>query len=77
MKFFHEVQGKVTLLEFNLKKALKLTTKVLDPRNCKQSIATALVIFQKKTTAADVQYYFPDEKSTIKFLKLFSNWWVM
>ena len=75
-KFFHDVHKKDTLLEANLRKAPKLTTKVLHPGNCKQNVSTVLVIFHK-TTAAAIQSYFPDEKSTVKFLKLFSKWWVI
>ena len=30
-----------------------------------------------ETTAAAIQSYFQDEKSTAEFLKLFSKWWVI
>ena len=75
-KFFHDVHEKDALLEANLRKAPKLTTNVLHPGNCKQNVPTALAMFPE-TTAAAVQSYFPDEKSTVDFLKLFSKWWVI
>ena len=61
MDFFHEVYEKDVLLEANLRKAPKLTRKVLHPGNCKQNVPTALAIFHE-TTAAAIQSYFPDEK---------------
>ena len=75
-KFFHDVHKKDAPSEANLRKAPKLTTKELHPGNCKQNVATALAIFHE-TTAAAIQSYFPDEKSTVEFLKLFSKWWVI
>ena len=59
-----------------MRKAPKPTTKVLHPGNCKQNFLTALAIFHK-TTVAVIQSYFPDESSTVEFLKLFSKWWVI
>ena len=64
------------VLKANLRKAPKLTTKVLHPGNCKQNVPTALAIFYETTTAA-IQSYFPVESSTFEFLKLFSKWWVI
>ena len=75
-KFFHDIHQKDALLEANLRKAPKLTKKLLHPENCKQNIPTALAIFHE-TTAAAIQFYFPDEKSTVEFLKLFSKWYVI
>ena len=71
-KFFHDVHEKNPLIEANLRKALKLKTKVLHQGNCEQNVLTALVIFHA-TTAAAIQSYFPDESSTVEFLKLFSK----
>ena len=59
-----------------MRKAPKLTTKVLDPGNPKQNVLTTLAIFHE-TTAAAIQSYFPDPSSTAEFLKLFSKWWVI
>ena len=44
-----------------MRKAPKLTTKVLHPRNYKQNFPTALAIFHEPTAAA-IQSYFLDEK---------------
>ena len=67
-KSFHGVHVKDALLETNLRKTSKLTGKVLHPGNCKRSVSTALVMFYKATTAA-IQFYFPDESSTVELLK--------
>ena len=75
-KFFHDVYEKDALLEANLRKAPKLTMKVLHSENCKQNVPTALAIFHE-TAAATIQSYFPDGKSTVEFLKLFSKWWAI
>ena len=72
MKFFHDVNNKDPLLEVNLRKTPKLTTKILHPGNCKQNVPTSLAIFHE-TTAAAIQPYFPDQKRTVEFLKLFSK----
>ena len=58
-----------------MRKAPKLTTKVLNPGNCKQNVRTATAIFHEITAAA-IQYYFPNKSSSVDFLKLFSKWWV-
>ena len=59
---------KDALLETNLRNTSKLTAKVLHTGNCKRSVSTALVIFYRATTAA-IQFYFPDESSTVELLK--------
>ena len=69
-----------TLLEANLGKPSKLTTKVQHPGNCKLNVLTALVIFNETTAAAAaaaIQCYLPDETSTDEFLKLFSIWQII
>ena len=71
-KFIHDVHERDVFLEANLRKAPKLTTKVLHPGNCKQNVPTVLAIFHE-TTAAAIQSYFPGEKSTVEFLKIFSK----
>ena len=35
------------------------------------------MLFYDETIAAAIQSYFPHEKSTAEFLKLFSKWWVI
>ena len=75
-KFFHDFHEKDAFLEANLRKAPKLTAKVLHQGNCKQNVPLAFAIFHE-TTAAAIQSYFPDKKSTVEFLKLFSKLWVI
>ena len=59
MDFFHEVHEKDALLEANLRKATKLTTKLPYPRNCRQNVPIALAIFYETNTAA-IQSSFPE-----------------
>ena len=59
-----------------MRKAPKLTTKVLHPGNCKQNVPNALAIFDETTIAA-VKSYFPEKASAAAFLTLFSKWWVL
>ena len=75
-KFFHDVHEKDALLDANLRKRPKLTTKVIQPGNCKYHVLTALAIFHEKNAAA-IQSYFPDQKSTVEFLRLLGKWWVI
>ena len=72
MKFFHDFNNKGPLLEVNFRKTPNLTTKILHPGNCKRNVQTSLAIFHE-TTAAAIQLYFPDQKITVEFLKLFSK----
>ena len=75
MEVFHDVHGKDTVLEANLRKPPQLTVKVIHPANCKQNVPVALAVFDETTAA--IQSYFPDESSTVEFLKLFRKWWVI
>ena len=75
-KLFHDVFEKDSLLEANLRKAPKITHKVLHPGNCKQNVPVALAIFHESTSAA-VTSYFPDKKNEAEFLKLFNTWWII
>ena len=75
-KTFHDVFGRDPNLHANLRKAPKLTTKVLHPDNCKQNVPNALAIFDETTIAA-VKSYFPEKASAAAFLTLFSKWWVL
>ena len=77
---------KDAVLRASLRKSPKLKTTVLHPRNtlqptCKQNVPTAISIFHETTAAAANQFYFPDECSTVEFLKffskLYSKWWVI
>ena len=60
-KLFLDVFEKDSLLETNLKKAPKITLKVLHPGNCKQNIPLTLVFFYESTSAA-LTNYFPEKK---------------
>lgn len=75
-KTFHDVFEKDANLDANLRKAPKLSMKVLHPGNSKQSVPLALAIFDE-TTATAIQSYFPEKRSTVEFLKLFNTWWVI
>ena len=59
-------------MDANLKKAPKLTLKVLHPGNCKQNVSLALAVFDETTSAA-IQSYFPEHSSAAGFLKLFQR----
>ena len=59
-----------------MRKAPKLTTKVLHPGNCKQNVPNALAIFDETTIAA-VKSYFPEKASAPVNLTLCSKWWVL
>ena len=52
-----------------MRKAAKLTTKILHPVNFKQNVPNALAIFIKNII-------FPVIASVAAFLTLFSQWWV-
>ena len=75
-KTFHDVFERDANLGANLRKAPKLTTKVLQPENCKQNVPNTLAIFDETTIAA-VKSYFPEKASAAAFLTLFSKWWVL
>ena len=51
-KSFHDVFESDANLHTNLRKAPKLTTKVLHPGNCKQNVPNVLAIFNETTIAA-------------------------
>ena len=74
-KTFHVFERDANL-QANLRKAPRLTTKVLHPGNCKQNIPNALAIFDETTIAA-VKSYFPERANAAAFLTLFSKWWVL
>ena len=59
-----------------MRKAPKITHKVLHPGNCKQNIPVALAIFHESTSAA-LTSYFPEKKYEAEFLKLFNTWWII
>ena len=75
-KIFHDVFERDAKLHASLRKAQKLTTKVLHHGNCKQNVPNALAMFDG-TTIAPVKSYFLEKASAAAFLTLFSKWWVL
>ena len=59
-----------------MRKAPKITHKVLQPGICKQNVPVALMIFHESTSAA-VTSYFPEKKNEAQVLKLFNTWWII
>ena len=72
----HDVHEKDQKLDANLRKAPKLTNKVLHPGKYKQNVQLALDIFHETTVAA-VSSYFPNCNDAVGFLKLFNTWWTI
>ena len=75
-KLLHEVHKEDEKLGANLRKAPKLTSKVLHPGSCKQSVPVAIAIFHETTYAA-IRSYFPDRIGAAEFLKLINTWWII
>ena len=63
-------------LKDSIKKAPKLTLKVLHPGSNKKHVPLALAIFDE-TTSAVIQSYFPQHLSTAEFLQWFQKWWII
>ena len=72
----HRVHEKDAELAAHLKAAPKITSKVLHPGNCKQSVPVALAIFEESTSAA-IQYHFPEKDDAAGFLKVFNLWFTI
>ena len=60
-------------LRSQLEKSSKANNEDTTPTKLKQNVPTVLAIFHETTVASATQFYFPDEKSTVEFLKLFSK----
>ena len=75
-KLLNDVFYKDEFLQSNLRKANKLTYKVLHPGDSKQSFPLVLAIFDATTLAA-IKSYFPDRVDTANFLKLINCWWMI
>ena len=75
-KMLHNVFERDAQLNGNLKKAPKLTLKVLQTDSNKQNILLALAIFNE-TTCAAIQSYFLQHSSAAEFLQLFQKWWII
>ena len=69
-KMLDDVFERDAQLDGNLKKAPKLTSKVLHPGSNKQNVPFALPIFDETTSAA-IQSYFPQHSSAAEYLELF------
>ena len=65
----HDVNEKDKKLDANLRKAPKLTNKVLYPGKHKQNVQLARDIFHETTVAA-ISSYFPSRHDAVDFLKL-------
>ena len=72
----HGVHDKDSECQANLRAAPKLSKSVLHPGNCKQSVPTALAIFDPSTRAAVLKYY-PQAQDAADFLNLFHTWWMI
>ena len=75
-KMLHDVFERDAQLDGNLKKAPKVTLKVLQPGSNKQNVPLALAMFDETTSAA-IQWYFPQHSSAAEFLQLFQKWWII
>ena len=69
-KTLHDVYERDQLLQSHLRKAKKLTGKVLHPGSNKQSVPLTLAVFDETTSAA-IHDYFPERKDSAEFLQLF------
>ena len=75
-KLLHDVHGKDQKLDANLRKAPKLTNKVLHPGKYKQNVQLTLDIF-RETTGATISSFFSNCNDAVGFLKLFNTWWTI
>ena len=75
-KLLHDVHDKDAQIQANMKKAYKLSHKVLHPGDNKQSVPLALSIFDPTTSSA-IKSYFPLKNDAAGFLNLFYTWWTI
>ena len=75
-KLLHDVHEECQKVDANLRKAPKLTNKVLHPGKYKQNVQLALDIFHDTTVAA-ISLHFPNCNDAVGFLKLFNTWWTI
>ena len=75
-KLLHDVHEKDRKLDANLRKAPKLTNKVLYPGKYKQNVQLALDNFHETNVAA-ISSYFPNCNSAVGSLKLVNTWWTI
>ena len=72
----HDVYEKDQKLDANLRKAPKLTNKVLHPGKYKQNVQLVLDIFHEPTVVA-ISSCFPNCNDAFGFLKLVNTWWTI
>ena len=72
----HRVHEEDSKCQGNVRAAPKLTKQVLHPAKMKQSVPTALAIFDPTTRAALLRY-FPQDEDSASFLELFHTWWTI
>ena len=75
-RLLHDVHERDQKLDAYLRKAPKVTNKVLHPGKYKQNVQLALNIF-RETTVAAISYYLPNSNDAVGFLKLFNTWWTI
>ena len=75
-RLLHEIYEKDLGLQAHLRAAPKITTSVLHPGSCKQSVPVAIAIFDPTTIAA-IRQYFPEKKDSASFLKIINVWWTI
>ena len=75
-KLLHDVHEKDQKLDANLRKAPKLTNKVLHPGKYKQNVQLVLDIFHETTVVA-ISSCFPNCNDAFGFLKLVNTWWTI
>ena len=75
-KLLHEVYDKGEKLAANMKKASKLSYKVMHPGDNKQSVPLALAIFDQSTSTA-IENYCPNWLYASLFLNLVNIWWTI
>ena len=76
LKVLHSVFDEDEKLQANLRKANKLTYKVLHPGDNKQRVPLALAIFDPTTSAA-IESNFPESNAAAQFLRLINLWWTI
>ena len=72
----HRVHEKDMENKAHFRAAPKLSTTVLHPGNCKQSVPVAQAIFVP-SSRAPILKYFPNAQDSADFLHLISTWWTI
>ena len=72
----HNLHEKDMALDANLRKAPRISHKVLHPGNNKEDVNLALSIFHE-TTIAEFISLIPDRRDCSSFLALINTWWLV